>query len=175
MISLLETPEDRSDFEDIYRKTHRKLLHTAQGILHDRYDAEEIVHDVFARLAENFHKYRGKPSREMLSLGIVMTRNASINLLHKRERHKEILVEPCEPAWRAGADVLEDVLREENREELRDAIRHLKPEERDTLILRYYHGMSYREIGKVLGIKAKTVDMRLYRIKAKLRETLLEE
>ena len=51
----------------------------------------------------------------------------------------------------------------------------LDTEDKDILVLRYFHDMSYKEIGNMLGIRTKAVDMRLYRIKKKLREVMYNE
>ena len=93
LLLLIETTEDKITFEKLYKNIYRKLLFTAQKILHSQQDAEDIVHDVFARIAKDYHKYRGKSQNEMLSLGFVMVRNASINLIHARERHNETPIE----------------------------------------------------------------------------------
>ena len=58
---------------------------------------------------------------------------------------------------------------------LNQAIGRLDEEDKNILILRYYHSMSYKEIGRLLGIKIKTVDVRLYRIKKRLREVIKYE
>ena len=75
----------------------------------------------------------------------------------------------------SGEDLLEGILQKEKIAILEQALLKLSTEDKNILILRYYHGMSYKEIGRTLGIKTKTVDMRLYRVKAKLREVLLRE
>lgn len=175
MMYLLETEEDRICFERMYEKINPQLLHTAYAILHNRYDAEDIVQNVYVKIADNFHKYRGKTFTDMMSLGIVMTRNAAIDLIRKRGRHTEVDFEAN--AYRSGSevDMLKGVLCEDNKEECRKIFNRLKPEERDLLTLKYFHEMTYVEIGRMLGIKRKTVDMRLYRIKEKLKRELQGE
>lgn len=175
VILLLETNEDKVSFQKLYEETYRKFLCVALGILHNQNDAEEIVHDVYVKLADNYPKYREKGCKEMLSLGIVITRNACINLIRARERHKETAIEIDDDLLGEENDPLEEVLRKENENTLYKALSNLKPQDRDILILKYYHDMSYKEIGRTLGLKEKTVDMRLYRIKAKLREVLAHE
>ncbi len=175
LLLLIETTEDKITFEKLYKNIYRKLLFTAQKILHSQQDAEDIVHDVFARIAKDYHKYRGKSQNEMLSLGFVMVRNASINLIHARERHNETPIEIKDELLGTEADPLEDVLKQEDMEFLNQAIGRLDEEDKNILILRYYHSMSYKEIGRLLGIKIKTVDVRLYRIKKRLREVIKYE
>ncbi|MCH5251602.1 MAG: sigma-70 family RNA polymerase sigma factor [Lachnospiraceae bacterium] len=175
LLLLIETPEDKIKFEKLYKNIHRRLLYVALKFLHNQQDAEDIVHDVFAKIAKDYPKYRGKPEKEMLSLGFVMVRNASINLIRARERHKETPIEIKDDLLGTEADPLEDVLKEENVEVLNQALTDLNEEDKNILVLRYYHSMSYKEIGKLLGLKVKTIDMRLYRIKKRLREVISYE
>lgn len=169
---LLETDEDRLEFEKMYEQTHLKLLYTAMGILHDQYDAEEVVHDVYAKIAQEYSRYRGKSLDDMMGLGIVMTRNACINRMHAKRRHGEVSLESKEFYLGSEPDMLEDVLKQENIEALRSAMKKLKQKERDLLILKYYHDLSYKEIADIMNIREKSVDMRLYRVKMKLRELM---
>ncbi|MCH5264505.1 MAG: RNA polymerase sigma factor [Lachnospiraceae bacterium] len=172
---LLETPEDKASFQKLYENIYIKLLYVAQGILHNKQDAEDVVHDVFAKVAKNYHKYRNMNERDMLSLCIVITRNACINVIRQNERRRETVMEIKDDLLPSGEDLLEGILQKEKIAILEQALLKLSTEDKNILILRYYHGMSYKEIGRTLGIKTKTVDMRLYRVKAKLREVLLRE
>ena len=81
---------------------------------------------------------------------------------------------PFEPASGApGApealSTREDVAR------LRRAIAHLDPEQRETLVLREFQGMSYEEIAEVTGVPTGTVRSRLFRARNELRERLEED
>lgn len=175
LLLLLETPEDKSSFQELYENIYRRLLYVALGILHKQQDAEDIVHDVFEKIAKDYPKYRNKSEREMLSLGVVMTRNASINIVRARKRHQEIVLEAKDELLWKGKDPLQDILLTEDIAVVERALLKMKAEDRDILVLKYYHEMSYKEMGHVLGIKPKAVDMRLYRAKKRLREVLLHE
>lgn len=175
LLLLLETREDQASFQKLYEGIYRRLIYVAKGILHNLLDAEDIVHDVFTKVAKDYQKYRGKTEKEMLSLCIVMTRNSCINMIHKRERHKETPIEIKDELLGGENDPLEGIVKQENIATLERAILRLDIEDKNILTLRYYHGMSYKDIGKVLGMRTKTVDMRLYRIKKKLREVICNE
>jgi len=54
---------------------------------------------------------------------------------------------------------------------LRDALQHFNPVDRSLLLL-LLEGLSYREIGEVLGIRESNVGVRLSRLKAKLKTLL---
>ena len=45
----------------------------------------------------------------------------------------------------------------------------LKPAYRAVIVLRHFHGLSYREIGEVVGARARTVKSRLFTARRQLR------
>ncbi len=67
---------------------------------------------------------------------------------------------------------LEDVLDDERRQAMREAIEELPEKMRKCLTLRIYHDLSYREIATVMKLKINTVKAHLFQAKEKLRENL---
>lgn len=175
LLLLLETREDKISFQELYENTYRRLIFVAQGIIHNWTDAEDIVHDVYTKVARDYPKYRNKSSSDMLSLCIVMTRNGCINTIRERERHKETPIAIREDLLGAEKDPLDGVLRKEDEAMLERALMKLDTEDKNILVLRYFHDMSYKDIGDLLDMRTKAVDMRLYRIKKKLREVMYNE
>ena len=53
------------------------------------------------------------------------------------------------------------------------ALEGLPPEQREVVVLAFYEGLSYREIGRMLGVPEGTVKSRMHFAKRKLREVLL--
>lgn len=172
---LLETRKDKVSFQELYENTYRRLIFVAEGIIRNRLDAEDVVHDVYTRVARDYPKYRNKSEDDMLSLCIVMTRNSCINIIRERERHRETPIVVREDLLGADKDPLDGLLMQEDLAKMEKAIMQLDTEDKDILVLRYFHDMSYKEIGNMLGIRTKAVDMRLYRIKKKLREVMYNE
>ncbi|MFQ5720534.1 MAG: RNA polymerase sigma factor [Acidobacteriota bacterium] len=63
-------------------------------------------------------------------------------------------------------------LRSERRRVLRRAVHQLQPELRETVALHYFHDLSLRECGRLLGLPAGTVKSRLHRALECLRALL---
>ena len=174
LLLLIETEEDRISFEDMYKGTYLKLLYVAKSILLNRLDAEEVVHDVYVKIADNFSLYRGRSLYEMTGLGIIMTRNMCLNRIRSRRRHRESSLELYEYIYGDDDTILDDIVREETLDELKCAIRQLKQKDKDILVLRYFYKFSYRQIGRAFNIREKTVEVRLRRIKIRLRKIMEE-
>jgi RNA polymerase sigma-70 factor (ECF subfamily) len=53
-----------------------------------------------------------------------------------------------------------------------DALRRLKPEEREVLLLAAWEGLSHREIGLALGVSENAIGIRVHRARKRLAEEL---
>ena len=69
----------------------------------------------------------------------------------------------------AGDEVLPDEL-----ERVNSAMRQLPPEQREVIVLKFFHGMTFNEIGKVAGISPNTAASR-YRYGLDKLKLLLEK
>ena len=86
----------------------------------------------------------------------------------RRRREREAAMDDQTPSP-AGGDPLE---REEHRQILESFVADLPEEWRTLLVLHYQHGLSQREIAKVLGLRRTTVQSRLGRAIDSLQGTL---
>lgn len=57
-LSMVETDEQRTFIEELYKNYERKMYGVAFGILHNKHDAEDAVHSAFIRIIENVEKIR---------------------------------------------------------------------------------------------------------------------
>ena len=55
-LQMLETPEEKSQFEQIYLEYRGLMYHVAYEILHNDQDAEDAVHQAFVKIVENIKK-----------------------------------------------------------------------------------------------------------------------
>lgn len=55
-LQMIDTPEDRSKFEQIYLEYRGLMFHVANEILHNEQDAEDTVHQAFVNVAKIWKK-----------------------------------------------------------------------------------------------------------------------
>lgn len=159
----------------IYGITNQEFFFIARRVLKSDAEAEEIIQDVYVKWLEQADYYEKKSDEELLKLGIVMVKHACYNMLQKRQSHREVSVMEITELPAEETEGLEELLKKEEAELVDRAIEALSEAEKAVVILKYYHDMSYREIAETLGIREKTVEVRLRRAKNHIKEVLLDE
>ncbi|GHV17620.1 hypothetical protein FACS18949_13060 [Clostridia bacterium] len=167
-LSALSSPSDRDLFEELYR-THKIRMHyIAFRILGDTELAENIVHDTFITVIEQFEKFSSKSCPENRSLIDIIVRRKAVNELNKSKRN--IYVEDVEIEERVGVD--EDVISRDGYERLLTEIGKLDEIYSSILLLRYVHEFSEKQAAELLGITGETARKRLIRARNLLKKAL---
>ncbi len=178
-------PIDHTHWEKIRDRTPDSLAELYDGfagamfslaleILSDRWEAEEVVQDVFAYLwkkPEAYSPLKGKFSSWLL----VITRNRCIDRLRSRKR-KVVQDEPIEMLSNrqdhGSTDGAEEASRSDERAQVRAAFNQLPEEQSVVLKLSYFKGLNHQEISDSLDLSLGTVKSRIRLGMEKLRRSL---
>lgn len=132
----------------------------AYRVLRDRSQAEDVVQEAFLsvwRRAATFDAGKGSARGWLMSV----VHNASIDRRRGRFRHQQDEVDIEDHAWRlADDDVWDDVSRTLDREQVRRALDEIPKEQRETLELAYFGGLTQAEIAERTGEPLGTVKSR---------------
>ena len=66
-LAVINDDDDKNYFEQLYLKYRQDMYRTAYGILHNKEDSEDAVHQAFLQIADNFAKIRSLPCQEILA------------------------------------------------------------------------------------------------------------
>lgn len=134
----------------------------------DRHAAHDAVQQAFVRVFTGLPDFRGDAAFATWLYRIVW--NCCVDRRRSERRYAAINELPREPA---SADSNEEkYARTELAGSVQTAIRSLKPDLRWPILLRYFEGLSYRDIGAVLRCSEGTVASRLNRGHRMLAEKL---
>ena len=132
--------------EKIYEQYHEKVLRYIRGKVTDAYLAEDLCSEVFLKIFEKLDSY--DESKASLSTWIfTIMRNTLTDYYRTRRIHEEIPETLTEPGS------LEDsVCSAEQLEILAKALKKLDERCRDIIILRFYSGMTLKDIAERMNI-----------------------
>jgi RNA polymerase sigma-70 factor (ECF subfamily) len=167
--------KDGEAFAQLIRRYERVALSVAYGVLSNSDAAGDMVQEAFLRAWQRMGELK-EPARFGTWLcGIV--RNLAIDF---RRRNKNLKLAGDSSAFESSAliddrycaDPLDELTRKERHELVGRALQSLDDTTRPAVILRYYDGLSSREIGQLLELSPAAVDMRLSRARQQLKGLL---
>ena len=171
-LAMLETPEDKQKFAELYEANRGLMFSTAKAILHDDSFAEDAVHEAFVRLIKHFNKLEEFTCNQIRNYLVIIVKNAAIDIYNERRKMTEISFdEAYETDGRYADSALDARL---DYEELLEVIDQLPEIYSEALYLSYHLGLSVNEIAASLSLSVSAVKLRLMRARQKLR-ALLEE
>jgi len=138
--------------------------------------AQDIAQEVFLRLYRNARRYvPGTPFKAWL---FTIVRNSSIDLARSYTYRKAYSLEEYSREREgthphdANPDPEESYLSKESADQVAQAVRSLPEKQRTAVILRYYEGMSAREIAEIMRSTVASVESLLVRAKRNLAKLL---
>jgi RNA polymerase sigma-70 factor (ECF subfamily) len=138
----------------------------------DRALAEELAQDTFVKAYRNLAAF--DTTRRLSSWLFRIAHNTALDALRK-SRPAEVSIDavgpgsPQEPTAHPAADPVE---RRALGKALDTAMSHLRPDFRAAIMLRYEEGLSFEEIGRVLGVPEATARSHVHRARKELSRWL---
>jgi RNA polymerase sigma-70 factor (ECF subfamily) len=159
------------DWQLIVRKHGPGVWQTAYRLLGNETDAADCFQETFLCALE---ASRRQQVRNFSAFLVQVATSRAINQLRKRCREHQqngagadfASLPASNPGPSQQAHERDLVVR------LREALGQLPQQEAEVLCLRYLYDMSYRQIGKTVGVKTGTAGVLLHRARARLRDIL---
>lgn len=157
---------DQAAYAALYRIYAEDLYRLVYGLLTHREDAEEVVQDTFVYAIKNLRRYDRERASFRTWLFVIATSRAR----NKRRRRRlptvslpQLLLADLEPAVPDSSDRPPEGRVEDAglQKTLHQALAQLSPKLREAAVLRYFDGLTYREMGQILGISHKTAESRV--------------
>ncbi len=172
---------DQSGFAQLYDEYAPAIYRLCYSLLLNAQDAEDVLQETFVYAFRNLHRYDA--ARSALKTWLYTIALSRCRNLYRRKRlpllNFSLLLSPDLPA--PNSELPEATLAQRDlHAALLAALKELSPALREAVILRYGHGLTYREMAAVLGCPQKTAESRVRLAHERLRgllqsETILEE
>lgn len=167
-LNMIDSDEDRFKFEAIYHEYKNLMYYTANHILGDTRDSEDIVHQAFIKIIDIIDRIDEVKCPKTKGLIVTITERTAIDLYRARKRRsavsfdEEFINTPTET----------DIDRFDQRDILAGAMAALPTKYRELLLLRYDNGFSVPEIAKLMNMSQDNVRKTIQRAKTKLAASL---
>ena len=160
-LSLLDTEEEKSKFEQIYNQYKYLMFYVANGILKDNYLSEDAVHEAFIKIAENIDHISDIICPQTKSYIVIITRKISLNILKKQKSYIDI--DEYSQIISDDYNLEDDVLSKFSFNIIVEEIKNLHVTYKDVLFLTYVKDLSIKEISNLINVSNEAVKKRLQR------------
>lgn len=161
---------DKSAFGELVRRHQSGVVNVVYHMCGDAALAEDAAQEAFLKAWLRIDSYRPVSAFRNWLYRI------AVNSARDTLRRQRETVDIDNVSLRGNTpDPAAAVVRQEQADRVRAAIRALPPASREVIVLREYQGLSYREIADVLDIPQGTVMSRLNYARNRLRDSLAEE
>jgi RNA polymerase sigma-70 factor (ECF subfamily) len=144
---------------------HARYLYGIAATLAGPADAEDAVQETFAAVLSA--KFRGESAVRTWLVQILVRQAA---MVRRKRRRPMASLDAGEESSNASATRPSELAGAEAKLDLAVMLETLSPEHRRVIVLREVEGLSYDEMARALDVPRGTVESRLHRARAELRE-----
>lgn len=170
-LQMLETPEEKSKFEQIYLEYRNLMFYVSKGILHNQQDAEDAVQEAFLKIIKIIDQIEDPKCPKTKNLTVMIVERTAIDLWRRQKKLQRVSME--EDDLELGS--VKEIESVEHASTLALAMATLPAKYREVLLLRYDNGFSEAEIANILSMSLANVHKTIQRAKKKLEQTLEEQ
>jgi len=172
---------DPTAFRELVCRYGDGVLGYLRHMTGNRDQAEDLFQETFKRVHEKAHTFRGEGFKSWL---FTIATRVTIDSARRRKKRVAIsLNQECDCDEQSGPqlaavadenapDPADQIVRQEQKEQVRRAIESLPTGQRAALVLAYYQQLSYREVAEVLGCSVGAVKTQMSRALATLAQRL---
>lgn len=169
-LSLIDDVQQRIEFEEIYTTHRMQMMHLAKSFFENEADAEDIVHDVFVRVATKHMKFIQSLSNpdDVRNYLLKATKNTALNELKRKGRTHVSIEEISESALDSFPDLTDDsfldlICTKTEYERVTQALLSMEEPYRDIMYYHFVMDLSVPEAARLLGRNIATAKKQLVR------------
>ncbi len=172
-----------AEFDRVISENYQRVYGVIYRLLDDHQEAEDLTQDTFVNAYRAWEDFRGESQvyTWLYRIAVNLTKNRLERSGRRRQFHSYSLDQPVESDegeqrerqiqdWSQAPEEL--IANAEVGQLIAKYVTQLRHDYKEVIILRDYEGLSYEEIGEVLGCSLQAVKSRLFRARSTLREKL---
>ena len=167
-------------FSDLYHDYRKKSYSIALMYVRNHHDAEEVVQDTFLKIYKVIEKVHNLPREKIAPFIVICIKHTAFDLIEKKRKRVETVDliyddDGEEKEYEVADDSPlpdEIVISKERAMNLGRCIDSLSEKQRHIILLRYYYGLSEKEIADLMSMSESAVSSCVDRAKKSLREKI---
>ena len=152
---------DKEAFEELVKRHYEDVFAYCYRRTGNREDAEDLTQEVFLKLVKAIYRYRhtGKFRNFIFTIAV----NCCNDFIRRQKTRPEKEHDDAylESAVSGEMSPSEHMAKREDRFILYDRLSGLKEEQKEALVLYYFHGFKAREIAEITGVPLATAKSRI--------------
>jgi RNA polymerase sigma-70 factor (ECF subfamily) len=152
---------DVASMSGIYEHRNRALFRFFFRLTGRQAPAEDLTHEVFLRMIRYRHTYQAGDGFEAWMYRIA--RNAFADYVRKNRFETPAVEGEMEAVESGHPSQFESVAKQQDLATLHRALGRLPDEKRELILLSRFQGLSYEQIGRIVGCETGTVKVRVFR------------
>lgn len=170
---------DQAGYDALYDQYAAALYRLCYSLLLNREDAEDVTQESFVYAFRSLHRFN--PQKSSLKTWLFTIAICRCRNMYRRSRPPLIDLGQLLHLVGSKADAPDALFAHQTAQEaVEQALGRLSPRLRESIVLRYGHGLTYREMAEVMGCPQKTAESRVRLAHEALRgllqgQDLLEE
>ncbi len=164
---------DQAGYALLYEQCAPLIYRLCYGLLMNRQDSEDVMQEAFVYAFKNLHRY--DPTRASFKTWLYTIALSRCRNLYRR-KHLPWVDLSCLLPWDLPAPKSEmpevKFAQQDVKLAIEKALAELTPNLREAVLLRYGHGLTYREMAEIIGCPQKTAESRVRLAHERLRGLL---
>ena len=164
---------DKRAFEKLFIEYKNMLYTIVNRMVYNKNKIDDLVSDIFVKIYKNIYQFDGRSKLSTWMYRIAY--NHCLDHIRKAKSDPLESYEPLDSMFNLssnGPDAEKMVLKEERARVLYALVDSMPERYRMALNFYYFEGISYNDIGEIMGIPMGTVKTYLFRAKVYLREKM---
>ena len=172
LVYQIRTKKSADAFAQLYDAYVKSIYRFVLFKLSNREDAEDVTNEVFLKTWNFLIDKSHKPVQSFRSLIYRIARNAVIDVYRRRANKQECTLDEITDTIAVDARLGVTLDAKNELGSVLDAIKHLKQEYQDVIVLKHIEELTVNEISQALDKKKTAVRVTLHRATKKLKQLL---
>lgn len=163
---------NKDSFDILYKKYKDKIHYFIFNIIKDWQIAEDITQEVFIYVLNN----KVRQGYSLKNYIYLIARSRALSYINSEKRREDIAKKYLlDDEEKIQEDVLDNIIKQENKKELIEAINQLDDKYKNAIYLVKIEGLSYSQTAEILGQAISDIKNIIHRGKSKLYKILLKK